>query len=70
MGNALKTRLRAVERRADTSGALPLVVSLPPADPERAAVLADIERRRAAGVSIVAIEVGMDPLAALVEVCI
>ncbi len=61
-------RLTRLERRNPPSGLLPTVVAVPDAEPHRSRVLADIERRRARGQTIVAVREGEDKFAALVEV--
>ena len=66
MGNALKTRLSRLEGAAIPPGALPTIIIIPDG-PDRAAVLADVERRRARGQNIIAIGEGEDALLALVE---
>ena len=60
-------RLAKLERRLPAPGNLPTIFIVPTDEPDRSQVLADIQRRRAAGWNVVAIGPDADPLAALVE---
>ena len=60
-------RLAKIERRRVVPGRLPPIIIVPDG-PDRAQVLADVERRRARGDNVLAIGEQDDPLAALVEV--
>ena len=60
-------RLAKIERRRVVPGRLPTISNVPDG-PDRAQVLADVERRRARGDNVLAIGEQDDPLAALVEV--
>ena len=60
-------RLAKIERRRVVPGRLPTIIIVPDG-PDRAQVLADVERRRARGDNVLAIGEQDDPLAALVEV--
>ncbi len=70
MRHFTKQRITKLERRLPAPGRLPTVFVVPADEPQRAQVLADIERRRARGQNIVAVGEGEDELGALVEQCI
>lgn len=61
----INDRLTKIERRRVVPGRLPTIIIVPDG-PDRAQVLADVERRRARGENILAIGEQDDPLGELV----
>lgn len=59
---------RLEQRHRPAPGDLPTIIIVPDNEPDRAQALADVERRRARGETVLAIGEQDDPLAELVEV--
>lgn len=64
----INDRLTKIERRRVVPGRLPTIFIVPTDGPDRAQVLADVERRRARGENVLAIGEQDDPLGELVQV--
>ncbi|HQQ70059.1 MAG TPA: hypothetical protein PLL92_07080 [Alicycliphilus sp.] len=64
---SLENRLQALEARDDGSKSLPDVIYLPSSEPDRTKVLADVERLRQRGRTVVTVEDGANPLDALID---